>query len=439
MRRIARVSTYLVSGGIAEGCQALHARYIGHYSFLQIHRQVWVIAYSAMVVTSLYAVGLPDLYGDRRRTAAWALTAVGIAALAISSVQLALGSLLLPRLVVFGSAVLLIPWSVLCSIATFRARDRDAGRDRIIAVVSEEDAVSLVRELERAAERPASVARVITVTEAMPSRSLPEPLVAAALDMRATIVVLDRMAQASEAILAQAATLHRGGMRVRNVLDFYEGWLGKLPVSELEASSMMFDIGGLHRARYARVQRVVDVFLAGVGLIVLGVVLPIIVVGDLLGNRGPLWYSQSRVGRNGKEFRILKFRTMRGRGAPEQWAVKGDDRVTPFGRLLRKSHLDELPQVWNVLRGDLAIVGPRPEQPGFVEELKRKLPYYDLRHLVRPGLTGWAQVKYAYADSEIGALEKLQFDFYYLRHQSLALDWRIIARTLRSVCLGDGR
>ena len=119
--------------------------------------------------------------------------------------------------------------------------------------------------------------------------------------------------------------------------------------------------------------------------------------------------------------------------------VVDDPRITRFGGLLRKTHLDELPQIWNILRGELSIVGPRPEQPHLVAQLEGKIPFYGLRHLVRPGLTGWAQVKYHYGSDELDALEKLQYEFFYLRHQSLALDLRIVGRTARSVVGGDGR
>ena len=121
------------------------------------------------------------------------------------------------------------------------------------------------------------------------------------------------------------------------------------------------------------------------------------------------------------------------------WTETDDERISAFGRFLRRTHLDELPQVINILRGDLSVVGPRPEQRHYVDDLQAKLPYYELRHLVQPGLTGWAQVKYGYAGSSRDALEKLQYEFWYLRHQRLAVDLRIIARTVRSVVMGDGR
>ena len=157
---------------------------------------------------------------------------------------------------------------------------------------------------------------------------------------------------------------------------------------------------------------------------------------------GPAIYSQTRLGRGRRPFTIYKLRSMYNdceRLSGPKWSSGNDPRVTPVGRFLRRSHLDELPQVLNILKGDLAMVGPRPEQPQYVDELRDKLPFYDVRHLVRPGLTGWAQVKYGYAGDERDAIEKLQYEFYYLRHQSLGLDLRIMGRTLRSVLGRGGR
>ena len=149
-------------------------------------------------------------------------------------------------------------------------------------------------------------------------------------------------------------------------------------------------------------------------------------------------FRQARVGRDGTVFTMWKLRTMDS-GPQSDWTKSGDQRITPFGRLLRRTHLDELPQALNILRGDLSVVGPRPEQPQYVEELTDKIPFYDLRHVVRPGLTGWAQVKFGYAGDEHDALEKLQYDFFYLQRQTLGLDVRIVARTVRDVCKGGGR
>jgi lipopolysaccharide/colanic/teichoic acid biosynthesis glycosyltransferase len=230
-------------------------------------------------------------------------------------------------------------------------------------------------------------------------------------------------------------------VRIRSLTLFYEEWLGKLPISELQQASLLFDIGEVHRAGYGRAKRLFDVPLALLGCGLLAVIAPFVWLLNLRGNRGPLLYRQDRVGKGGAVFTILKFRTMAPRPSGDlvnEWTSEDDPRITPVGRLLRRSHLDELPQVINVLRGDLSIVGPRPEQPHYVSELTEKLPFYGLRHLVRPGLTGWAQVKYGYAGNESDALEKLQYEFWYLRHQSLRTDVRIVGRTIRSVLGSEG-
>src|SRR5439155_21033695 len=153
----------------------------------------------------------------------------------------------------------------------------------------------------------------------------------------------------------QAAVLHEAGVRVRTLTLFYDEWLGKLPVWELERVSLMFDIGELHRARYGRLKRLFDLVIGLAGLLALLVAIPFVVVGDVVANRGPLLYRQARVGKNGAIFQIVKFRTVRPAGGemPSEWTAEDDPRITPFGRLLRRSHVDELPQLLNVLRGDL--------------------------------------------------------------------------------------
>ncbi len=256
---------------------------------------------------------------------------------------------------------------------------------------------------------------------------------------RPSVLVLDRVAQADEHVVAQAALLHRRGVRVRTLTLFYDEWLGKLPVGELERMSLLFDVNELHRARYAGVKRALDVALALPGSLLCLAVAPVIALVNLVANPGPLLFRQARVGKDGRVFTILKFRTMPPHTEDSCWTMDDDPRVRPFGRLIRRTHLDELPQFFNVLRHDLSVIGPRPEQPRYVEELREKIPYYDLRHLVRPGLTGWAQVKYGYGASELDAFEKLQYDFYYLRHQGIGLDLRIIGRTLRSIAGRQGR
>jgi lipopolysaccharide/colanic/teichoic acid biosynthesis glycosyltransferase len=314
-----------------------------------------------------------------------------------------------------------------------------------VVVVAEPDEVEdLERELHRAPERRGTVVGSLTVAGAG-STSLPprRPLLTMAREQHSSVVVLGRAAQSDDDIVEQASILHEEGVRIRTMSLFYEQWLGKLPIAELERVSLLFDIGEVHAARYARVKRLLDVALAACGCVALLVLTPVVLVGNLVANRGPLLFRQPRTGRNGIEFEMLKFRTMS--AAPStaassgDWTAEDDARVTRFGRVLRRTHLDELPQVINVLRGELSVVGPRPEQPQVVAELEAKIPFYRIRHLVRPGLTGWAQVKYPYAATEAETLQKLQYEVFYLRRQSLGLDARIVARTIRSVVGREGR
>ena len=416
----------------------VHAAQIGEYDFTGSARFAWSMAYIALLCAAAYGVGLPEL----PRTA-WqailsgALAAFG-AAVGISLFQLGTGDALLPRFVVLWSAVAVLPAYVVCNAMAARDRRRQAERDRIVAVVGAAESATLKGDLELNPERPASLVATLSVAEARGTAS-EQPLARAVDESGAVVVVLDRLAQNDEAVVAQAAMLHEKGVRVRTLSLFYDEWLGKLPVSELERMALMFDIGEIHRVRYGRVKRQIDIFLSVLALPLYVLAIPFVLVGNAFGNRGKLFYRQARVGKGGRPFDIRKFRTMSPDAGPTDWTKDDDPRVTPFGRFLRRSHLDELPQVVNILRGDLAVVGPRPEQPRYVDELVDKIPFYGLRHLVRPGLTGWAQVKYPYGADEIDAVEKLQYEFYYLRHQSLTLDLRILGRTLRSVVGGGGR
>ena len=439
MRRIARTVLYLGIVAVVVGLSMLHATALADppYSYTGTFRFGWSLLYVVLLGLTAYGFGLPDLPRSPRSALLASVGAALTGALAISVVQLFIGDALLPRFVVFGAALLLIPWYLACT-ALFGGGTSTVGKDRVV-VIGDEVSLSVLRsELSRSPERPASVTSVLALADAAREGT---PIADHVRNEGAGVVVLDRDAQASERIVAQSVPLHAQGVRVRTLSLFYEEWLGKLPVSELERVSLLFDIGEIHRRRYVRVKRLFDVVLALVGAIVLVVLLPVVVVGDLVANRGPLLYRQPRVGKNGEVFRILKFRTMRAapEGQPNEWTSEDDPRITPFGRILRATHVDELPQVFNILAGDLSVVGPRPEQPHYVDELTDKLPFYAVRHLVRPGLTGWAQVKYGYAGDERDALEKLQYDMYYLRHQDLRLDVRIVVRTLRSVLGREGR
>jgi lipopolysaccharide/colanic/teichoic acid biosynthesis glycosyltransferase len=432
------------------GLSIYHARVIADvsYSYTGTFRFGWSLLYIGVLVVTAYGLGLPELPKTAGRALVTSIIAAISGTVAISVLQLLTGDALLPRFVVFGSALVLVPWYLLCAGIAVGGRQRGADRDRVLVVAAIGEVEPLRRDLRRAPERDATISAVLPPSGAAQHPDKPPadgPLVARALDIGATVVVLDRQAEADESIVDQAAYLHGRGLRVRSYSLFVDQWLGKVPLAELERVSLLFDVGEVHRARYGRVKRLTDLLAGLVAAVVLVVAIPFVVLGDLVANRGPLFFRQERIGKSGRPFVIIKFRTMTARGAAEdnagqgEWTVAGDLRVTPFGRLLRKTHLDELPQAINILRGDLSVVGPRPEQARYVEALSSTIPFYELRHLVRPGLTGWAQVKYPYGADETDAREKLQYEFWYLRHQGLALDTRIVGRTVRSVLTGGGR
>lgn len=439
MRRSARLLLVLGVLAAVAGFAKVHA--VSHaYDLTSSGRIGWSVAYVGVMLIAAYAAGLPSLSPSRNKLLVSAGAGV-LGATLMSIVTLIAGGQLLPRLVIFGAAAVSVPWFVLCAAVAEGGRQRAEARDRIIVVGDSDEGDVLRTELAASPERPAVVVATYD-TAVLVSGTDSLPLVRAAESLDASVIVLSRRASEIEYIVDQAATLHRRGVRVRTLTNFYVEWLGKLPITELERASMLFDIGELHGRRYARLKRLFDIATGAIGTVVLVVSLPFIVLGDVFANRGSLFYRQPRVGRDGRAFTMWKFRTMRtghDQSDRSNWTGSGDTRVTPFGRLLRRTHLDELPQALNILKGDLSLVGPRPEQPHYVDELTDKIPFYDLRHLVRPGLTGWAQVKFGYAGDERDALEKLQYDFFYLQRQTLGLDVRIVARTLRDVVGGRGR
>lgn len=192
---------------------------------------------------------------------------------------------------------------------------------------------------------------------------------------------------------------------------------------------------------YLLIMRLLEIFFCGIGLLFCLIISPFILLGNAIGNKGKLFYKQTRVGKNGISFEIYKFRTMV-KNAENDGAVfasVGDTRITPFGKFLRKTRIDELPQFINIIYGEMAFIGPRPERPFFVKDLSEVMPFYDTRHVIKPGLTGWAQVNYAYGETLEDSLIKLQYDLYYIKHRSVSLDLNIIIKTFSTVLFYRGQ
>lgn len=233
------------------------------------------------------------------------------------------------------------------------------------------------------------------------------------------------------------------GFKIRDYTQVYEELLLRVPIQFVGKDFYKyFPFSRSNENKlYIFFQRAFDIIFSTVGLAFGILVLPFIYIGNLFGNKGPLFYSQERIGRNSKPFNILKLRTMVVNAEVDgaKWAIKNDKRITAFGKFLRRSRLDEIPQFFNVLKGDMSIIGPRPERPFFVSELSRIIPFYETRHIIKPGLTGWAQVKTRYGSSVDDSLTKLQYDLFYIKHRSVFLDFNIVIKTLSTILYYRGQ
>ncbi len=231
------------------------------------------------------------------------------------------------------------------------------------------------------------------------------------------------------------------GILVSDVQMFIEREACKIDVDLLRPSWLVFSGGFATGTWHSLVKRTFDV-LASVLLLAMTwpiMLLTVICIGVSNRFRDPVLYRQRRVGLNGRVFRVLKFRSMNAADEDEaQWTSRDDPRITRIGAIIRKTRIDELPQLFNVLKGDMSFVGPRPERPVFVAELGKKIPFYDERHRIKPGITGWAQLCYPYGASIEDAKEKLQYDLYYLKNQSILLDLIILLQTVEIVLVGEG-
>jgi sugar transferase (PEP-CTERM system associated) len=231
-----------------------------------------------------------------------------------------------------------------------------------------------------------------------------------------------------------------GHVSIEEGASFYERITGRVSLDMIRPSWLIFTGRGRQAKLSGVVRNAVHWLVALMGAILS---LPITIVTAVLiklDSRGPVFYRQERVGKNGEPFVLMKFRSMNvdAEKSGPVWASKGDDRTTRIGRIIRKIRVDEIPQFWNILKGEMSFVGPRPERPHFVEQLSREIPYYEQRHLIAPGLTGWAQIKYPYGASIEDAKQKLQYDLFYIKNYSLVLDGIILFETIKIILFGRG-
>jgi lipopolysaccharide/colanic/teichoic acid biosynthesis glycosyltransferase len=374
-----------------------------------------------------------DLYNlrqvaDRRELFVRIVQALASASFLLAAIYYWFPSLVIGRGVFMIAAglvlVLVVGWRVL-----FEWLSRSMGpRERLLLVGTSSAAVSLARELfERRHELGVDIVGFVDPDPARVGAPVINPGVIGTIedipgvvrDCGVHRVVVSLSDARGKLPMDQLLDMKLAGVTFDHLASVYEEYTGKIAV-----------------------ERLLDIVVACIGLFIAAPIMLLVAAAVKMTSRGPALYHQQRVGLNGRIFTVHKFRSMRHDAEAltgPVWAAKtGDPRVTPIGRFLRRSRLDELPQLWNVLVGEMSFVGPRPERPEFVRELTAEIPYYGQRHVVRPGLTGWAQVRYSYGASKEDALEKLQYDLYYIKNLSFALDLLIIVETIKTVVLRRG-
>ncbi len=333
---------------------------------------------------------------------------------------------------------------------TFWARSSGLGAKRVLIVGTGEEAAGVERALATLGYPSMAIVGFYPTGHERGSRAVPAdrvlptglglPEVVSGLGVREVIVAV-REQRGGVLPLRELLDCRISGVPVTDLAGMYERVRGEVPLESLKASWLIYGQGFAQGGFRAFIKRAFDLF---VSLVLLAVASPIMLLTALairLESPGPIIYRQERVGLGGRRFMCLKFRSMSADAEKDgvaRWAVRADPRVTRVGRIIRAVRIDELPQLINVLRGEMSFVGPRPERPGFVKELKEAIPFYDIRHSVKPGLTGWAQVRYNYGASVEDARKKLQFDLYYVKNHSLFLDLVILIETVRVVLFREG-
>jgi sugar transferase (PEP-CTERM system associated) len=320
--------------------------------------------------------------------------------------------------------------------------------ERILVVGADEKAIDIARETLERRHLGYRVVGFVDDDPALQGVSILNPRVigttsqvcSLALQHGVTRVVVAAMDYRGRLSMDSLLECKTSGIRVQEGSSYYEQLTGKIMIEGLRKSWLVFSDGFMVSRGTLFAKRLLDLVAASVGLVLALPFMLLVALAVRLDSPGPVFFRQDRVGRGGREFTLWKFRSMRTDAEKEgaRWAVQGDPRVTRVGRFIRATRLDELPQLWNVLVGNMSLVGPRPERRMFVDQLKEQCPWYEQRLVARPGLTGWAQIKAPYASTFEESIEKLKFDLYYIKNLSIFLDISILLSTARIVLLGRG-
>jgi sugar transferase (PEP-CTERM system associated) len=401
-----------------------------------------LIAFTCQVClyyADLYEFGMTS---DRRELVARILRALGVSSILIGALYFWFPSLVIGSGVVQMTAVIAVALAIGWRITFVWLTRSLAPRQRFLIVGTSATARNFARELQSREEVGVTI---VGFVDAEPSADvigsfddIPAIVRARSVD-RVVVSLADARGKLPMETLLQ---MKLNGVTFDHLASVYEEYTGKIAVENLRPSWLIFADGFRKSRGHAIVKRAVDVVVSAAALLVVLPLLAVIAIAIRLTSRGPVFYHQRRVGQSGHLFDVHKFRSMcrdAEAATGPVWAAKqGDARVTPLGRILRRSRLDELPQLWNILCGNMSLVGPRPERPEFVGALSQQIPFYAQRHIVKPGLTGWAQVRYTYGASVEDALEKLQYDLFYIKHMSIVMDLMIMLETVKTVILRRG-
>ena len=401
----------------------------------------------------LYYADLYDLriVADRRELFVRTLQALGAASLAMASVYFFVPDLIIGRGVFVIAAICVVVVTIGWRLAFEWASNRVRPQERLLLIGTSAAAVRLATELhDRRTELGVEIIGFVDADVARVGEPLVNSSIIGTVDDIPSLVktlAIDRVVVSlsdarGKLPMDKLLEMRMAGVSFVHLPSVYEEYTGKIAVENLRPSWLIFSDGFTTVKALGGVTRLIDLVAGGLLLVLTLPLMALAAIAIKLTSSGQVLYRQQRVGLNGRVFTICKFRSMRADAEAASgpvWAMPGrDPRVTRVGAFLRRSRIDELPQLWNVLVGDMSLVGPRPERPEFVKSLTEQIPFYVQRHVVRPGLTGWAQVRYAYGASVEDAMEKLQYDLFYVKNRSVALDLYIIFETLKTVLTKRG-
>lgn len=410
-----------------------------------------LVAFVAQIC--LYYADLYDLrlVSDRRELFIRIIQALSSASFILAAIYFWFPALVIGRGVFMIAAVLVILLVIGWRLAFEWMSDQVSPRERLLLVGTSAAAIALAREMfERRQELAVEIVGFVDPDPARVGAHVINPGVIGTIDDIPAIVrarhvdrvVVSLQDARGKLPMDKLLDMKLEGVTFDHLASVYEEYTGKIAVENLRPSWLIFSEGFKKSATLAAAKRVLDLAASALGLLLASPIIAVTALAIRLTSKGPVLYHQERVGLRGHIFTVHKFRSMRTDAEATTgpvWASKdGDPRVTGIGRFLRRSRIDEVPQLWNVLVGDMSLVGPRPERPEFVADLTRQIPFYGQRHVVRPGVTGWAQVRYTYGASVEDALQKLQYDLFYIKNLSIALDLYIMFATVKTVVLRKG-